>query len=161
MLLNDSLLLILRPAPLVLRYCLISLLPPQEFNASSYAPCAAECIFYKYNDEGLFQTNIFNLQVYNFLGFLWCINFVIALGQCVLAGAFASYYWAFKKPKDIPACAVTSSFIRTLRCVQPMGGSHILLRGILLNPEPASLEFELFLPHFSARTGSSSGLQFK
>ncbi|XP_015276283.1 PREDICTED: choline transporter-like protein 4 [Gekko japonicus] len=88
---------------------------PLAFNASSYSPCPVNCIFYKYRDEGLFQHNIFNLQVYNVLGFLWCINFVLALGQCVLAGAFASYYWAFNKPNDIPACAVTSSFIRTLR----------------------------------------------
>ncbi|KAL8213149.1 UNVERIFIED_CONTAM: hypothetical protein K2H54_061000, partial [Gekko kuhli] len=88
---------------------------PLIFNASSYSPCPVNCIFYKYQDEGLFQRNIFNLQVYNVLGFLWCINFVLALGQCVLAGAFASYYWAFNKPQDIPACAVTSSFIRTLR----------------------------------------------
>lgn len=28
--------------------------------------------------------------------FLWLINFVIALGQCALAGATASYYWALK-----------------------------------------------------------------
>uniref|UniRef100_A0A803SM23 Choline transporter-like protein n=1 Tax=Anolis carolinensis TaxID=28377 RepID=A0A803SM23_ANOCA len=74
-----------------------------------------KCIFYKYNDEGLIQQNLFNLQIYNILGFLWCINFVIALGQCVLAGAFASYYWAFHKPRDIPLCAVCSAFIRTLR----------------------------------------------
>ncbi|XP_048345023.1 choline transporter-like protein 4 [Sphaerodactylus townsendi] len=88
---------------------------PLTFNASSYSPCDVNCIFYKYRDEGLFQRNIFNLQVYNVLGFLWCINFVLALGQCVLAGAFASYYWAFDKPRDIPACPVASSFIRTLR----------------------------------------------
>ncbi|XP_077187018.1 choline transporter-like protein 4 [Paroedura picta] len=88
---------------------------PLNFNASSYSPCLVNCIFYKYRDEGLFQRNIFNLQIYNILGFLWCVNFVLALGQCVLAGAFASYYWAFNKPQDIPACAVTSSFIRTLR----------------------------------------------
>uniref|UniRef100_A0A8D0HAQ0 Choline transporter-like protein n=1 Tax=Sphenodon punctatus TaxID=8508 RepID=A0A8D0HAQ0_SPHPU len=90
------------------------------FNASSYLPCtSASCIFYKYNDEGLFQRNLFNLQIYNVLGFLWCINFVIALGQCVLAGAFASFYWAFDKPRDIPACAVTRAqnpFTRCLLC---------------------------------------------
>uniref|UniRef100_A0A8D2KV47 Choline transporter-like protein n=1 Tax=Varanus komodoensis TaxID=61221 RepID=A0A8D2KV47_VARKO len=88
---------------------------PLNFNGSSHLPCMTECIFYKYNEEGLFQQNIFNLQIYNVLGFLWCLNFVIALGQCVLAGAFASYYWAFNKPRDIPACAVISAFLRTLR----------------------------------------------
>uniref|UniRef100_S4RJH3 Choline transporter-like protein n=1 Tax=Petromyzon marinus TaxID=7757 RepID=S4RJH3_PETMA len=38
--------------------------------------------------------------------FLWLMNFVIALGQCTLAGAFASYYWAFHKPRDLPALPV-------------------------------------------------------
>ncbi|XP_042305039.1 choline transporter-like protein 4 [Sceloporus undulatus] len=88
---------------------------PLQFNASAYLPCPVECIFFKYNDQGLVQRNLFNLQIYNVVGFLWCINFVIALGQCVLAGAFASYYWAFNKPRDIPACAVSAAFIRTLR----------------------------------------------
>uniref|UniRef100_A0A8C4F2P7 Choline transporter-like protein n=1 Tax=Dicentrarchus labrax TaxID=13489 RepID=A0A8C4F2P7_DICLA len=73
------------------------------------------CIFIKYNDEGLFQRNLFNLQIYNVVAFLWCVNFVIALGQCTLAGAFASYYWAFTKPGDIPMFPVSASFIRSLR----------------------------------------------
>lgn len=118
----------------------ISLFPPQEFDPSQYSPCPTDCFFYKYNDEGLFQTNIFNLQIYNILGFLWCINFVIALGQCVLAGAFASYYWALKKPNDIPTCAVASSFIRTLRWVQPVGDYLILMRMMCQNSEPPTWE---------------------
>ncbi|NP_001086000.1 choline transporter-like protein 4 [Xenopus laevis] len=87
---------------------------PMTFKPSSSCN-EARCIFYRYNNEGLFQTNLFNLQIYNVIGFLWCINFVIALGQCVLAGAFASYYWAFHKPKDIPFFPVAESFMRTLR----------------------------------------------
>ncbi|XP_053328892.1 choline transporter-like protein 4 [Spea bombifrons] len=88
---------------------------PTSFNASSTSCPWARCIFYKYNNEGLYQTNLFNLQIYNVIGFLWCMNFVIALGQCVLAGAFASYYWAFHKPKDIPYFPVSAAFMRTLR----------------------------------------------
>ncbi|XP_036371594.1 choline transporter-like protein 4 [Megalops cyprinoides] len=89
---------------------------PLSFNSSSYPSCpTVSCIFIKYNNEGLFQRNLFNLQIYNVLAFLWCVNFVIALGQCTLAGAFASYYWAFNKPSDIPAFPLTQSFIRTLR----------------------------------------------
>ncbi|XP_017285100.1 choline transporter-like protein 4 isoform X2 [Kryptolebias marmoratus] len=89
---------------------------PQRFNSSSYPECpSASCIFIKYNDEGLFQRNLFNLQIYNAVAFLWCANFVIALGQCTLAGAFASYYWAFTKPGDIPMFPVCASFMRSLR----------------------------------------------
>uniref|UniRef100_A0AAR2IV48 Choline transporter-like protein n=1 Tax=Pygocentrus nattereri TaxID=42514 RepID=A0AAR2IV48_PYGNA len=86
------------------------------FNSTLYPTCpSARCVFIKYNTEGLFQRNIFNLQIYNVIAFLWCVNFVIALGHCTLAGAFASYYWAFHKPADIPACPLVSSFMRALR----------------------------------------------
>uniref|UniRef100_A0A671W4N8 Choline transporter-like protein n=1 Tax=Sparus aurata TaxID=8175 RepID=A0A671W4N8_SPAAU len=89
---------------------------PQNFTSSAYPDCpSASCIFIKYNDEGLLQRNIFNLQIYNAVAFLWCVNFVIALGQCTLAGAFASYYWAFSKPGDIPMFPLSASFIRSLR----------------------------------------------
>uniref|UniRef100_A0A8C7FE12 Choline transporter-like protein n=1 Tax=Oncorhynchus kisutch TaxID=8019 RepID=A0A8C7FE12_ONCKI len=82
----------------------------------NYSWCpSARCIFIKYNNEGLLQRNLFNLQIYNVVAFLWCINFVIALGQCTLAGAFASYYWAFSKPSDIPTFPLSQAFIRTLR----------------------------------------------
>ncbi|XP_057683877.1 choline transporter-like protein 4 [Corythoichthys intestinalis] len=89
---------------------------PQTFNTSDYPTCpSATCIFLKYNAEGLFQENIFNLQIYNALAFLWIVNFVIALGQCTLAGAFASYYWAFNKPDDIPTLPLLDSLVRTVR----------------------------------------------
>lgn len=43
------------------------------------------------------------------------MNFIVALGQMTLAGSFASYYWAFEKPKDIPAFPLTGAFYRSLR----------------------------------------------
>lgn len=90
---------------------------PLNFNSSqTYPDCpTASCIFIKYNDQGLFQQTLFNLQIYNVIAFLWCVNFVIALGQCTLAGAFASYYWAFHKPADIPFFPLSASFLRSLR----------------------------------------------
>ncbi|XP_047461658.1 choline transporter-like protein 4 [Mugil cephalus] len=89
---------------------------PQNFNSSVYPGCpSVGCIFIKYNDEGILQRNIFNLQIYNAVAFLWCVNFVLALGQCTLAGAFASYYWAFNKPSDIPMFPLSGGFIRALR----------------------------------------------
>ncbi|KAJ3609355.1 hypothetical protein NHX12_023878 [Muraenolepis orangiensis] len=88
---------------------------PQNFTTAGLGCPSARCMFIKYNDEGLLQRNIFNLQIYNAVAFLWCVNFVIALGQCTLAGAFASYYWAFHKPSDIPTFPVTAAFMRCLR----------------------------------------------
>uniref|UniRef100_A0A8C9Z9D8 Choline transporter-like protein n=1 Tax=Sander lucioperca TaxID=283035 RepID=A0A8C9Z9D8_SANLU len=96
--------------------CMLLITPCSNFTSSDYPGCpSASCIFIKYNNEGLFQRNLFNLQIYNVVAFLWCVNFVIALGQCTLAGAFSSYYWAFTKPADIPMFPVCGSFIRSLR----------------------------------------------
>ncbi|XP_013392467.1 choline transporter-like protein 2 isoform X2 [Lingula anatina] len=55
------------------------------------------------------------LQFYMLFMLFWVMNFIIALGQLTLAGAFASYYWAFSKPQDIPAFPVTASLWRSLR----------------------------------------------
>uniref|UniRef100_A0A8C6SYG4 Choline transporter-like protein n=1 Tax=Neogobius melanostomus TaxID=47308 RepID=A0A8C6SYG4_9GOBI len=75
---------------------------PLNFTSSSYPGCpTASCIFIKYNDEGNFQQFLFNLQIYNVI--------------CTLAGAFASYYWAFHKPADIPMFPICGSFLRALR----------------------------------------------
>uniref|UniRef100_A0A8C1D734 Choline transporter-like protein n=1 Tax=Cyprinus carpio carpio TaxID=630221 RepID=A0A8C1D734_CYPCA len=89
---------------------------PETFNTTQYPTCpSARCVFINYNTEGLFQRNLFNLQIYNVFAFLWCVNFVIALGHCTLAGTFASYYWAFSKPADIPTFPLIQSFMRALR----------------------------------------------
>lgn len=47
--------------------------------------------------------------------FFWLANFVLALGQVTLAGAFASYYWALNKPDDLPAFPLFAAFGRALR----------------------------------------------
>ncbi|XP_045148946.1 choline transporter-like protein 4 [Echinops telfairi] len=74
-----------------------------------------KCVFQGYLSTGLVQRSLFNLQIYGILGLFWTVNWVLALGQCVLAGAFASFYWAFLKPQDIPTFPLSSAFIRTLR----------------------------------------------
>ena len=53
------------------------------------------------------------VQFVNLFGFYWAINFVTAFGQCTLAGAFASWYFAFKKPDDVPTLPLLSAFLRT------------------------------------------------
>jgi len=57
------------------------------------------------------------LQVFQLFMWLWMLNFIIGLGQVTLAGAFASYYWAFNKRKDLSLCPVASSFYRSVRLV--------------------------------------------
>ncbi|XP_031821007.1 choline transporter-like protein 4 isoform X1 [Sarcophilus harrisii] len=82
----------------------------------SIAKCPGlNCQFLGYSSSGLVQRSLFNLQIYGILGLLWTLNWVLALGQCVLAGAFASFYWAFNKPQDIPSFPLSAAFFRTLR----------------------------------------------
>ncbi|EPY85664.1 hypothetical protein CB1_000356002 [Camelus ferus] len=65
--------------------------------------------------SNLYHQYITTFQIFNLFVFLWLINFVIALGQCALAGAFASYYWALKKPDDIPPYPLFNAFGRAIR----------------------------------------------
>lgn len=55
------------------------------------------------------------LQLYNLFAVLWSVFFVSALGQMVLAGAFASWYFTFDKSKNLPMFPLTGSTYRTLR----------------------------------------------
>ncbi|XP_056135602.1 choline transporter-like protein 2 isoform X2 [Lampris incognitus] len=90
---------------------------PKTFNTSNIsAQCPdAECLFAFYGGETLYHKYLILFQFYNVFLFFWCANFVTALGQVTLSGAFASYYWAFKKPNDIPAYPIFSSLGRALR----------------------------------------------
>ncbi|CAN9509853.1 unnamed protein product [Ophioblennius macclurei] len=90
---------------------------PKTFNTSNMsAQCSdAECQFAFYGGETVYHKYLLMFQFYNVFLFFWCANFVTALGQVTLAGAFASYYWAFKKPADIPAYPIFSSLGRALR----------------------------------------------
>ncbi|KAL6455789.1 hypothetical protein MHYP_G00356400 [Metynnis hypsauchen] len=90
---------------------------PETFNSTNIsAQCPdAECLFAFYGGETYYHKYLILFQFYNLFLFFWCVNFVTALGQVTLAGAFASYYWAFKKPDDIPAFPIFSSLGRALR----------------------------------------------
>ncbi|XP_034558102.1 choline transporter-like protein 5-A isoform X2 [Notolabrus celidotus] len=92
---------------------------PETFNrtdVSSSALClGSQCLFAFYGGETSYHRYLFLLQLSNLLIFLWLVNFSLALEQCTLAGAFASYYWARRKPRDIPPCPLFSSFSRAVR----------------------------------------------
>ncbi|XP_062284609.1 choline transporter-like protein 5-A [Scomber scombrus] len=92
---------------------------PETFNRSNIskeASClGSQCLFAFYGGETSYHRYLFLLQLSNLLIFLWLVNFSLALEQCTLAGAFSSYYWARRKPQDIPPCPLFSSFSRALR----------------------------------------------
>ena len=60
---------------------------------------------------------IIPIQLFMLFMFLWIMNFMVALSEITLAGAFASHYWAWDKSKDIPALPLISSLYRALRLV--------------------------------------------
>ncbi|XP_063114265.1 choline transporter-like protein 5 isoform X2 [Cavia porcellus] len=90
---------------------------PTNFNATDVPKeCpGALCNFAFYGGKSLYHQYISTLHWYNIFVFLWLVNFVFALGQCTLAGAFASYYWAMKKPDDIPSLPLFTSFGQAIR----------------------------------------------
>jgi len=80
-------------------------------EALNSAGANVSCNFMEYKTE----TNLFRMQIYHLFGWFWLMNFIVAFGECVLAGAFASWYWAWDKKTDVPALPVLSSMGRTLR----------------------------------------------
>ncbi|KAF4115703.1 choline transporter-like protein 2 isoform X2 [Onychostoma macrolepis] len=90
---------------------------PENFTLSSMKmDCPrSECLFAFYGGETPYHKYLILLQFYNVFLFFWCANFVTALGQMTLAGAFASYYWAPNKPNDMPAYPLCASLGRSLR----------------------------------------------
>ncbi|XP_012657085.1 choline transporter-like protein 5 [Otolemur garnettii] len=90
---------------------------PEIFKTSAIAKACpgALCNFVSYGGQTLYEQYIPTFHAYNLFVLLWLINFVIALGQCSLAGAFATYYWAMNKPKDIPPHPLFTAFGRAIR----------------------------------------------
>ncbi|XP_017658830.1 choline transporter-like protein 5 [Nannospalax galili] len=90
---------------------------PENFdNTDVHKVCPeASCNFAFYGGTGVYHKLNMTFQIYNLFAFLWLVNFVIALGQCTLAGAFCTYYWAMRKPDDIPPHPVFTSFGRAVR----------------------------------------------
>ncbi|XP_041861493.1 choline transporter-like protein 5-B isoform X2 [Melanotaenia boesemani] len=90
---------------------------PKTFSQTNVTKACpgSQCMFAFYGGESVYHHYILVLHLCNLFVFLWLVNFILALGQCTLAGAFASYYWALKKPKDIPDCPLYSSFSRAIR----------------------------------------------
>ncbi|XP_021948484.1 choline transporter-like protein 4 isoform X3 [Folsomia candida] len=65
------------------------------------------------NHQKLSQAFYFHL--YNIFGVIWLLCFVNDLGDMVLAGSFAGWYWTFNRKKDLALFPVASSFFRTVR----------------------------------------------
>lgn len=106
--------------------------PSQTFNRANISRSAScqgsQCVFAFYGGETPYHRYIFLLQLFNMLVFLWLVNFSLALEQCTLAGTFAIYYWARRKPQDIPPCPLFSSLSRAIRSAPSLYPIRSLMR---------------------------------
>lgn len=63
----------------------------------------------------LSRKHVWKYHAINLFSILWLVHFVSGVSQTTLAGAFASYYWAYRKPQDVPFFAVLASLYRAVR----------------------------------------------
>jgi len=63
--------------------------------------------------EVVLDANLQYMLAYHFFGLLWTIQFITAFGQCVIAGAIATYYWT--RGEGDEASPVLNSIYRTAR----------------------------------------------
>lgn len=88
---------------------------PEAFNKTiqkCWESCQdSMCNFQQYQkiDNGIW------FHLYNFFGLLWLMCFVNDLGDMVLAGCFAGWYWTFNRSKNLTTFPVGSSLARTVR----------------------------------------------
>jgi len=83
---------------------------PDTFADCVKACSSAECQFISHEQEQYVDY----LHAFNIFAIFWGLFFVSALGQMVLAGTFATWYWTFNK-SDVPFFTVTASIGRTFR----------------------------------------------
>jgi hypothetical protein len=79
-----------------------------------------------YDSDGRFQgyqadDTIRYMEIYHFFGLLWTTQFIIAIGQCTIAGAVASWYWVHDK-KQVPVFPVLFAFKRYTSLISAGGG---------------------------------------
>ena len=82
---------------------------PEKFSCPACPE--ASCVFHKFGPSNLEVL----FQVYNMFALFWILFFVEALGEMVMAGVFAGWYWTMDKDNDLPASPLLSSLYRTIR----------------------------------------------
>lgn len=88
-----------------------SFLPPKNQTSNIALPSTAQCVMY----QPLSRQHVWKYHAINLFATLWLIHFISGISQTTLAGAFASYYWAYRKPQDVPFFAVTASLYRVIK----------------------------------------------
>ncbi|KAL5277407.1 SLC44A5 family protein [Megaselia abdita] len=74
------------------------------------SPCVSTGCFF---DQIVHPPLVNYFMAYNVVGFIWIAFFISALGDMVLAGVFATWYWSIHK-SDVPYFVLTRSLFRTI-----------------------------------------------
>eukprot|EP00092_Neocalanus_flemingeri_P054119 GFUD01063736.1.p1 GENE.GFUD01063736.1~~GFUD01063736.1.p1 ORF type:complete len:668 (+),score=70.01 GFUD01063736.1:50-2053(+) len=71
----------------------------------------AQCVHHKFGHANLGTV----MQVWNFFGMVWILMFIQSLGEMIMAGAFAEWYWKEGMRRCLSSAGVWSSLRRTCR----------------------------------------------
>lgn len=85
--------------------------PPSLSTAIATNTAKPQCVMF----QALSRQHVWKYHAINLFATLWLLHFISGISQTTLAGAFASYYWAYRKPRDVPFFAVTLSLCRVIR----------------------------------------------
>jgi choline transporter-like protein 2/4/5 len=93
-------------------YALKDVCIPGVFNDTCLNCPEIHCQFTRYDKEGGGWFGSW-MNWFNLFGFFWAMEFVTALGELILAGVFAKWYWTRDK-SQVATCTLGASFCNAL-----------------------------------------------
>ncbi|XP_044728257.1 choline transporter-like 2 [Chrysoperla carnea] len=88
---------------------------PETFKQFCKTSSGGECVKVQCHYIGVLNPEYMKyLHITNIVVFIWAMFFVSALGEMILAGTFASWFWTFNK-HNVPSCTLFKSIYRTFR----------------------------------------------
>jgi len=77
---------------------------------ASYEDTSKICVLDKFVDDYGWTNSTIIVQLIHLFGFYWSVNLVTGIGQVTLAGVYAIWYFARRKPQDIPKMPLIMAF---------------------------------------------------
>jgi len=84
------------------------------------------CIFDRFTGNYAWTNETIYVHLVNLFGFYWTMNYITALGQMTLSGAFSHWYFTMKK-SDLPSLTLWASFKRTFYHIGTMAFGSLII----------------------------------